>query len=80
MKNYIHARLTPEESKYLAAIKKCTGASESEIVRRALKLVYNQEVENPKSAYDIAKKYAGIYESGVGDLSYNKKHMDGFGK
>jgi len=34
--------------------------------------------EKPKmSARDAAKQWAGCVESGVGDLSYNKKYLDG---
>jgi hypothetical protein len=40
------------------------------------KLQENQEV----SAYDLAKDLAGSVESGIGDLSTNKKYLQGFGK
>ncbi|NEP43667.1 MAG: DUF2281 domain-containing protein [Okeania sp. SIO2H7] len=34
--------------------------------------------EKPKmSAHEAAKQWAGCVESGVGDLSYNKKYLDG---
>lgn len=36
----------------------------------------NQEV----SAYDLAKEWVGCVESGIGDLSTNKKYLQGFGK
>ena len=36
----------------------------------------NQEV----SAYDLAKEWAGSVESGIGDLSTNKRYLQGFGK
>ncbi|MBD2691271.1 hypothetical protein [Anabaena catenula] len=36
----------------------------------------NQEV----SAYDLAKEWAGSVESGIGDLSTNKKYLQEFGK
>lgn len=32
------------------------------------------------SAYDLAKEWAGCVESGIGDLSTNKKYLQGFGK
>ena len=44
------------------------------------------ESKNPKSpekevsAYDLAKEWAGSVESGIGDLSTNKKYLQGFGK
>jgi hypothetical protein len=40
------------------------------------KLPENQEV----SAYDLAKEWAGSVDSGIGDLSTNKKYLQGFGK
>lgn len=44
------------------------------------------ESKNPKSpvrevsAYDLAKEWAGSVESGIGDLSTNKKYLQGFVK
>lgn len=32
------------------------------------------------SAYDLAKEWAGCVESGISDLSSNKKYLQGFGK
>jgi len=32
------------------------------------------------SAYDLAKEWAGSVESGIGDLSTNKRYLQGFGK
>ncbi len=40
------------------------------------KLSENKEI----SAYDLAKEWAGSVESGIGDLSTNKKYLQGFGK
>ncbi|GEM_PF-2627489 len=80
MKNYVHARLTPEESKLLREIKKCSGETESSILRKGLRLIYQKEVHQTKSVFDLARKYAGIVHSGIGDLSYNKKHLEGFGE
>ncbi len=42
------------------------------------KLPENQAQEI--SAYDLAKEWAGSVESGIGDLSTNKKYLQGFGK
>ncbi|PPJ65219.1 hypothetical protein [Cuspidothrix issatschenkoi] len=36
----------------------------------------NREV----SAYDLAKEWAGSVDSGIGDLSTNKKYLQAFGK
>lgn len=43
---------------------------------KKLKSPDNQEV----SAYDLAKEWAGSVESGIGDLSTNKRYLQGFGK
>jgi hypothetical protein len=51
-----------------------------------LDFVEFMESKNPKSpqkevsAYDLAKEWAGSVESGIGDLSTNKKYLQGFGK
>ncbi|MBD2482593.1 hypothetical protein [Planktothrix sp. FACHB-1365] len=42
------------------------------------KLQENQEQE--VSAYDLAQEWAGSVESGIGDLSTNKKYLQGFGQ
>ncbi|MBD2130967.1 hypothetical protein H6F47_00390 [Sphaerospermopsis sp. FACHB-1094] len=44
--------------------------------RKKNRLPENQEV----SAYDLAKEWAGSVDSGIGDLSTNKKYLQGFGK
>jgi hypothetical protein len=44
--------------------------------RKKTKLPENKEV----SAYDLAKEWAGSVDSGIGDLSTNKKYLQGFGK
>ncbi|MDJ0517088.1 MAG: hypothetical protein QNJ74_12825 [Trichodesmium sp. MO_231.B1] len=32
--------------------------------------------EKPISAYEVAKQWVGCVDSGIGDLSYNKKYLD----
>lgn len=46
------------------------------IYREKTRLPENKEV----SAYDLAKEWAGSVESGIGELSTNKKYRQGFGK
>ena len=36
--------------------------------------------KKPLTAADTFGKYAGICDTGIGDLSTNPKHMEGFGK
>ena len=54
------------------------GVDESEVVRLALE----RYVTPAASALEAFKKAGliGIVKTGVGDLSTNKKHMEGFGK
>ena len=80
MKNYIHARLNEEDRKILNELKRKKKTTESTLVRQGLKLIYQQEIENAKTALELANDLAGKYASGLGDLSYNKKHMGGLGE
>lgn len=41
---------------------------------------HNLQESQEVSAYDLAKEWAGSVESGIGDLSTNKKYLQGFGK
>lgn len=36
--------------------------------------------EDDISCYTLAQKWAGCIEDGVNDLSFNKKHMEGYGQ
>lgn len=80
MKNYIHARLDREEQTLLKELMKATGERISTLVKKGLKLVYKQEVLQRKNALEAAGDLVGCVSSGIGDLSYNKKHMEGYGK
>ena len=64
----------------LAAVARKRRASKSVIVREALEayIAHGGKVI-PGSALDLAKDLAGCLE-GPGDLSYNKRHMRGFGR
>ena len=79
MKPYIHARLGDADRAALERLKKATGLSESEIVRRGLRLVA-QEERRRQSALDLAGRSVGRFTSGPPDLSTNRKHLDGFGE
>jgi hypothetical protein len=75
MKTTIQARLDPESQQALETLTRRLGLSPSEIVRASLRLMIKQHMIPPK------KKFLGVgkFESGVGDLATNKKHMEGFG-
>jgi phage terminase Nu1 subunit (DNA packaging protein) len=78
MKRYIHARLGEVERAELEALKKRTGQTESELVRRGLRLV-TQEEQGRRSALDLAVPWVGRFKKGPRDLSVNRKHLEGFG-
>ena len=80
MKNYVHARIDREEAALLKELKKATGQTESALVKKGLKLVYQQEVSQVKSALDLARGSAGKFRGGPRDLSTNKKYFEGFGQ
>lgn len=79
MKTYIHARLSREDRAVLDSLKKATGSSESQLVRRGLRLV-REALAGRRSALDLAGESAGKFKMGPKDLSTNKQHLDGFGK
>jgi len=64
----------------LAAAARKRGKSRSQLVRMALEAFLDMlEVAQPGSCHDVAADLAGCVE-GPGDLSANKKYMQGFGK
>jgi len=79
MKTYIHARLSRQERAALEELKRATGRSESEIVRRGLQLAA-EESGGRRSALALAGSSAGRFKSGPRDLSTNNAHLDGFGR
>ena len=79
MKTYIHARLSGQDREVLEDLKRSTGHSESDLVRRGLQLV-SQELSRRRSALDLAGPSAGRFTKGPRDLSINKKLLEGFGR
>ena len=79
MKSYIHARLGEEDRAALEELKVKTGQTESEIVRRGLQLVA-QEERRRRSALELAGRSVGRFKKGPRDLSTNRKHLEGFGE
>jgi hypothetical protein len=78
MKTFLHARLGAQERAVLEALKQSTGRTESEIVRRGLHLVAEEE-RRQRSALDCAGRSAGRFKKGPRDLSVNPKQFEGFG-
>jgi hypothetical protein len=79
MKIYVHARLDTDERAALEELKAQTGQTESEIVRRGLRLVAQAE-RRRRSALALAGASVGRFKKGPRDLSTNRKHLDGFGE
>ena len=79
MKSFVHARIGKDERAALEALKRTTGQSESEIVRRGLKLVVAEHRQEP-SALHVAGKSAGRFKGAPKDLSSHPSHLDGFGE
>ena len=79
MKTYIHARLGRQDRLVLEELKKSTGRTESEIVRRGLQLVAREE-SGRRSALELAGRSVGRFKKGPRDLSTNRKHLEGFGE
>src|ERR1700730_5305204 len=74
VKGYIQARLGDEDQAVLDELKRSTGLTESQIVRRGLQLVA-EEAGRPRSALDLAGRSVGRFEKGPRDLSANRKHL-----
>lgn len=79
MKTYVHARLGRADRAVLEDLKSRTGRSESELVRRGLELVA-QEERRRRSALELAGTSVGKFKRGARDLSTSRKHLDGFGE
>ena len=78
-KAYVHARLDNDDRQLLKDLKRRTGQSDSELVRRGLRLVA-KETRRRLSALDLAGDIVGSVKGGPKDLSTNPKHMKGFGE
>ena len=63
----------------LAAAARRRGVSRSAVVRDALESYLNPTAEGDGAAADLASDLVGSLE-GPTDLSYNRKHMRGFGR
>ncbi len=79
MKAYIHARLGEKDRVVLEKLKHSTGRSESELVRRGLHLVAEEEGRQ-RSALALAGRSVGRFKKGPKDLSSSRKQLEGFGE
>ncbi|MEA5551728.1 DUF2281 domain-containing protein [Anabaena cylindrica UHCC 0172] len=67
----------------LETLQKLTPKQQKEVLEFIEFLQYKQQKQEVKedsepviSAYEAAKEFAGCVESGIGDLSYNKKYLE----
>ena len=76
MSKVVQARLDDETESLRTKLQKQTGWSNSEIVRRGIRLLASVSLSTSK------RRFSGIgkYDSGVPDLATNKAHMEGFGQ
>ncbi len=79
MKSVIHARLSQDDREVLDELKRATGLSDSELVRRGLRLV-QRDLGDTRSALAVAGRSVGKFRSRLKDLATNPKHLDDFGQ
>jgi hypothetical protein len=79
MKTYIHARLGKADRAVLDELRTITGDTESELVRRGLRLV-SEEIGRKTSALQLAGRSVGRFKKGPRDLSTSTHHLAGFGE
>ena len=53
--------------------------SRSEVCRQALEQRLRKVTPTRRSLHDLSRDLCGSGSSGIGDLSSNKKHLEGFG-
>ena len=56
-----------------------SGISESELVRRGLRLI-RKELEREPSAAELAGSSVGKFKQGPSDLATDRKHLEDFGR
>jgi hypothetical protein len=73
-------KITKQLRALIAAAASRRGITQSELVRDAILASLRDPAKPGPSAYDlVADLIAGLPKSGPGDLSTNKKYMEGFG-
>lgn len=77
-KTTVQARLDHESLQALEALTRRLGMSQSEVVRASLRFMLSAHTAEPKMP---PPKFLGIgqFDSGIPDLSTNKKYMEDFG-
>lgn len=75
-RNIVHARLDPQTRQALDRLRRKTGLTESEIIRRSL-LVLDRIESAPRGRRIVG---VGEFESGKDDLGSDERHLAGFGR
>jgi hypothetical protein len=75
MKSTVQARLDPESQEALEVLTQRLGMSQSEVVRASLILMVKEQ-SAPKRRKIIG---GGQFDSGIDDLSTNKKYLEDLG-
>jgi hypothetical protein len=75
MGTLIHARLDKTTERQLARLRKATGLTDSELVRRGLQALAALPLQGHRSIVGLA-----AFESGTPDLGSNRAHLRGFGR
>ena len=72
----VQARIDEPTRRLLTRLRRSTGLSDSELVRKGLSLL-----ADTRTGYRVRKiRGLGRFESGHRDLGSNKKHLSGFGQ
>jgi hypothetical protein len=71
----IHARLDADTERQLVRLRKATGLTDSELVRRGLQALAALPVRGSRTIVGL-----GEFESGKPDLGSNRAHLRGFGR
>jgi hypothetical protein len=79
MKTYVHAHLGKANREVLEELKSRTRQSESELVRRGIHLVAQEERQR-RSVLQLAGTSVGKFKKGPRNLTTNREHLEGFGK
>jgi len=79
--NNISVKLPKSLDNKVTATAKRRGESKSAIIREAIEDYFARNGSAPSlSVAELAKELIGCLDDGPTDISYNKKHLKGFGK
>lgn len=71
------AKTLGKEDLIIEKFQQLSPEKQQEVIDFAEKLAQTKEDEEPVSAYEVAKEFAGCVDFGPGDLSTNKSYLKG---